>query len=111
MSDQQRADESSASDTESEDPMTETAPTDATESETNGGPSTAARVRRGVNYLLLAGLAVFALVTAVGFYTSMQGVIRTWVAPDFQPVVNAAFNLVVLLVVSAGLVRQVRRLS
>lgn len=111
MSERRRADESNASDTESEDTMTETAPTDATESETDDGPSTAARVRHGVDYLLLAGLAVFALVAAVGFYASMQGVIRTWVTPDFQPVVNAAFNLVVLLAVSAGLVRQIRRLS
>lgn len=71
----------------------------------------ATRVRRGVDYLLLAGLAVFALVAAVGFYTSAQGAIRTWVAPDFRPVVTAGFNLVVLLVVSAGLVRQVRRLA
>jgi len=103
-SDHERADERN----ESDESMTETAETGATE---ENGRSTAARVRRGVDYLLLAGLAVFALVAAVGFYTSMQGVIRTWVSPDFQPVVNAAFNLVVLFVVSAGLVRQVRRLS
>jgi hypothetical protein len=73
--------------------------------------STADRVRRGLDYLLLAGLAVFALVAAVGFYTSAQGAIRTWVTPEFRPVVSAAFNLVVLLAVSAGLVRQVRRLG
>jgi uncharacterized membrane protein YcjF (UPF0283 family) len=107
-SDHERADERD----ESDESMSETAATGATESETEeNGRSTAARVRRGVDYLLLAGLAVFALVAAVGFYTSMQGVIRTWVSADFQPVVNAAFNLVVLFVVSAGLVRQVRRLS
>lgn len=108
-----RADEERASDTESEESMTETAQTEATESATTDEetPSTAARVRRGVDYLLLAGLAIFALVAAVGFYTSMQGVIRTWIEPDFRPVVNAAFNLVVLFVVGAGLVRQVRRLS
>jgi hypothetical protein len=93
--------------------MTETAqpgPTDSAD-KNEETPSTADRVRRGIDYLLLAGLAVFALVAAIGVYTSMQGVIRTWVEPDFQPVVNTAFNLVVLFVVGAGLVRQVRRLS
>ena len=103
-------DEPSASEHDSEESMTETAQTDTTESATDE-VSTAARVRRGVDYLLLAGLAIFALVAAVGFYTSMQGVIRTWIEPDFRPIVNAAFNLVVLLAVSAGLLRQVRRLS
>ena len=106
-------DRANVTDHESDEPMTETAETDATESapDEDESSSTAARVRRGVDYLLLAGLAIFALVAAIGFYTSMQGVIRTWIEPDFRPVVNAAFNLVVLFVVGAGLVRQVRRLS
>jgi hypothetical protein len=85
--------------------------TEETEAPDGTTESRATRVRRGVDCLLLAGLAVFALVAAVGFYTSAQGAIRTWVSPDFRPVVTAAFNLVVLLVVSAGLVRQVRRLA
>ncbi|MFB6169452.1 MAG: hypothetical protein ABEJ43_11505 [Haloferacaceae archaeon] len=101
-----------ADDHDGETSMTETTATTTTDSETDEtAPSTADRVRRGVDYLLLAGLAVFALVAAVGVYTSVQGVIQTWVQPDYQPIVNAAFNLVVLLVVGAGLVRQVRRLS
>ena len=116
MSEHERADDepnASASDNEGDESMTETAQTDATERADSDEetPSTADRVRRGVDYLLLAGLAVFALVAAVGFYTSMQGVIRTWIEPDFRPIANAAFNLVVLFVVGAGLVRQVRRLS
>ena len=111
MSENRADDEPSVSDNDSEESMTETAGTAETERTDEETPSTAARVRRGVVYLLLAGLAIFALVAAIGFYTSMQGVIRTWIQPDFRPVVNAAFNLVVLFVVSAGLVRQVRRLS
>ncbi len=105
------------SDDDTADEMTQTQPraeqSDATaqsDDQTDDTP-TADRVRRGLDYLLLAGLALFALVAAVGFYTSTQGAIRTWVSPDFRPVVSAAFNLVVLLVVSAGLVRQVRRLG
>lgn len=73
--------------------------------------TTADRVRRGVDYLLLAGLALFALVAAVGFYTSVQGVVRTWVTAEFRPFATAAFNLAVLLAVAAGLRRQVRRLG
>jgi hypothetical protein len=108
MNDAERDDEPSTTDLEDDRTMTETAADHETDER---GRSTATRVRRGVDYLLLAGLAVFALVAAVGLYTSMQGVIRTWIEPDFRPVVNAAFNLVVLLVVGAGLVRQVRRLG
>jgi len=91
--------------------QTDERPSDATAETDEPTRSTADRVRRGLDYLLLAGLAIFALVAAVGFYTSAQGAIRTWVSPDFRPVVSAAFNLVVLLVVGAGLVRQVRRLG
>lgn len=113
MSEERADDENRADDHDDEQSMTQTAQTGAMDrpDSDEGTPSTAARVRRGVDYLLLAGLAIFALVAAVGFYTSMQGVIRTWIEPDFRPVVNAAFNLVVLFVVGAGLVRQVRRLS
>lgn len=82
-----------------------------TDTETDTTESTSERVRRALNYLLLAGLAIFALVAAVGFYTASTSVISTWVTHEYRPLVRAAFNLVVLLVVGAAIVRQTRRLS
>ncbi len=104
MSDDNTADETSRPRADRTDDATER-PADRADA------PTADRVRRGLDYLLLVGLAIFALVAAVGFYTSAQGAIRTWTSPEFRPVVSAAFDLVVLLMVSAGLVRQIRRLG
>lgn len=67
-----------------------------------------------VQYLqwgLLALLVLFGLAAAVGLYTSVGRIIQVWVASEFQPVFNAAFNLLVLLLVAAGITGVLRRLS
>lgn len=64
-----------------------------------------------LEYAALAGFALFALVGAVGLYTSLGRVIGVWVAGEFQPVFRAGLNLLVLLIAVAGLSTVVRRLA
>lgn len=59
---------------------------------------------------LLALLVVFALVAAVSLYGNVGRIIQVWVAEDYRPIFNAAFNLVVLLVAAAGIGTVLRRL-
>lgn len=65
-------------------------------------------------YLAWGGLGVCSLVALVGlfqFYGSVAAVIDIWVAPKYEPVARAAFNLAVLLVGIAGVSWSVRELS
>ena len=66
-------------------------------------------VARLLNYLLLAGLSVFALAAAVQFYLNAAATIGRWVAPAYRSAFQAAFNLAVLLVTVAGASRQLDR--
>jgi hypothetical protein len=67
-------------------------------------------VRRAVDYVLLAGLLLVGLVAVVSLYLSASQVITDWVAPAYRSLFRTAFNLVVVLLVGAGLVVQLRRL-
>lgn len=86
-------------------------------SESDGSPVTDTRlpetdeVARYLHWAALAGLAVFGLVAAISLYTSFGRIIDVWVAPEFQPVFRAAFNLLVLLLVGAGISLVLRRLG
>ncbi|WP_372912135.1 hypothetical protein [Salinigranum sp.] len=73
--------------------------------------TTATRVRRGLDYALLGGLAFLGLVAAIQFYLAADQTINVWVTREYRPPFKMVFNLVVLLVVGIGLSRQVRRLS
>lgn len=69
------------------------------------------RVRRG---LLWAGIGLLALLAAVALfrvYTNASAAIARFVAPDFQPVFQATFNLAVLLFAVAGIGLLLRRLQ
>lgn len=68
-------------------------------------------VVRYLQWGLLALLVLFGLAAAVGLYTSVGRIIEVWVAREFQPVFNAAFNLLVLLLVAAGISGLLHRLS
>lgn len=59
----------------------------------------------------LAVAVLFALVSAVGFYTSARRAIDVWVATPYQPAFDAAFNLAVLLAMLAVASRLVDRLE
>ncbi|PSQ33475.1 hypothetical protein BRD09_00740 [Halobacteriales archaeon SW_10_68_16] len=56
-------------------------------------------------------LFVLAVVATAGLYSSVGRVIDIWIAPDFQPLFRAAFNLAVVLVCAAGLSVLLRRVD
>jgi hypothetical protein len=65
-----------------------------------------------VDYLAWAGvavLAVTALVALFGFYTGVSRAISVWVTREYRPIVNAAFNLALLLVALGGIGLLLRR--
>ncbi len=68
-------------------------------------------LRRRLNYALLAGLSLLALVAALQFYLNASSTINQWVTREYRSIFQATFNLVVLLVTAAGISRQVRRLT
>jgi hypothetical protein len=49
-------------------------------------------------------------VVAFRFYFAASNAVSYWVAEPYESAFQAAFNLVVLLLVGAGIVRQVRRM-
>ncbi|MEF8843282.1 MAG: hypothetical protein V5A62_16930 [Haloarculaceae archaeon] len=65
-----------------------------------------------VGYLKWAGvavLAVTALVALFGFYTGVSRAISVWVTREYRPLVNAAFNLALLLAALGGIGLLLRR--
>jgi hypothetical protein len=65
-------------------------------------------------YLVWVGVAVLGLTAVValaGFYTGVSSAIRVWVANEYRPLVNAAFNLTLLLAAVAGIGLLLRRES
>ncbi len=83
----------------------------ANDAESGSDGKTAARVRRGLDYALLAGLSLLGLIAAIQFYLAADQTINVWVTREFRPPFKMLFNLVVLLVVGVGLSRQLRRLT
>lgn len=66
---------------------------------------------RGLEWAALLTLAVLALYALLRFYGSASTAISLWIAPEYEPFYQAAFNLVVLLVATLGVVRIVGRLG
>jgi hypothetical protein len=75
-----------------------------------GGESTADRLRRYLNYAVLAGLMLIALVAVFRLYGAVTRTINTFVTPEYRAPFLAAFNLVVLLVAALGISLQLKRL-
>ncbi|WP_411964094.1 hypothetical protein [Haloferax sp. YSMS24] len=71
----------------------------------------AERVRRYLDYAVLAGLLLLALIAALQFYLNATQTITTWVNPEFRAPFQAAFNLVLLLGAALGISIQIRRLT
>ncbi|MFW5977710.1 MAG: hypothetical protein ACOCP2_00555, partial [Halohasta sp.] len=59
-------------------------------------------LRTVLNYAALAGLVLFALVSAVQLYSAVGGVISQLIAVEYRDFFRAAFNLVVLLLCVGG---------
>ncbi|MUV56907.1 hypothetical protein [Halogeometricum sp. CBA1124] len=80
-------------------------------SERSGGSETVDRLRTVLNYAVLAGLLLLAVLSAVQLYWAISRTISTFVVYEYRAPVQAAFNLVVLLVAALGISVQLRRLT
>jgi len=67
-------------------------------------------LRRTLNYVLLGGLSLLALIATIQLYLNVSSVINQWVTYEYRSLFQAAFNLTVLLLVGAGMVWQVNRI-
>jgi len=67
-------------------------------------------LRRTANYALLAGLSLLALIATLQLYFNVSSAINQWISDEYRSLFQAAFNLAVLLLASAGIAWQVRRL-
>lgn len=56
-------------------------------------------------------LSILAVVATAGLYTSVSSAIDVWVASDYEPIVRALFNLVVVLTCALGLSVLLRRID
>ena len=104
--DSDRADESGAADSGVD--------TDSTASDGGGEAASGGRfgTERPITYLTWAGvavLAVTALVALFGFYTGVSRAISVWVSSSYRPIVNAGFNLALLLAALGGIGLLLRR--
>ena len=68
-------------------------------------------LRTVLNYVALAGLVLFALVSAVQLYTAIGGIINELIASEYRIFFRAAFNLVVLLLCVGGISLQLDRIT
>jgi hypothetical protein len=71
----------------------------------------ATRLRRYLDYAVLAGLLLLALVAVLQFYLNATQTISTWVTPEYRAPFKAVFNIVILLVSGLGISIQLRRLT
>ncbi|ELZ93971.1 hypothetical protein C440_10138 [Haloferax mucosum ATCC BAA-1512] len=92
--------------------MERTEPTEPAEDiEEQDNRAFAERLRRYIDYAVLAGLLLLALIAALQFYLNASQVISTWVNPEYRPFFHAAFNLVLLFGAGLGISYQLVRLS
>jgi hypothetical protein len=80
-------------------------------SDASDGSETVDRLRTVLNYAVLAGLLLLAVLSAVQLYWAISRTISTFVVYEYRAPVQAAFNLVVLLVAALGISVQLRRLT
>ncbi|QSG09482.1 hypothetical protein [Halapricum desulfuricans] len=104
-------DESASTETPSENVFVDDAADDGGDesvvtSETGGDTQS---LQATLEFAALAGLALFAAVTAYGFYTNASRAISEFVAASYVSLFQAAFNLALLLVTLAGLSLLARR--
>jgi len=85
-----------------------TAPTGDSDDDSNEGTSDLVRYAR---YALLGGLTLLALVATLRFYFAASNAIDIWVARQYRPLFQAAFNLVVLLVAAVGISWEIRKVA
>ncbi|QIB75029.1 hypothetical protein GL213_05310 [Halogeometricum borinquense] len=77
----------------------------------DSGDSTVSRLVTVLNYAILGGLLLLAVIAAVQLYLSVSRTVTTFVVYEYRAPVLAAFNLVVFLIAALGISVQVRRLT
>ncbi|GAA0310590.1 hypothetical protein [Halarchaeum salinum] len=65
-------------------------------------------LRRGARWLGIGIAGLVALVACVSLYGAVGTIISQWVAPRYQPLYGAAFDVVVLLLAAAVVARLTR---
>jgi hypothetical protein len=80
-------------------------------SDASDGSETVERLRTVLNYAVLAGLLLLAVLSAMQLYWAISRTISTFVVYEYRAPVQAAFNLVVFLVAALGISVQLRRLT
>ncbi|WP_123534185.1 hypothetical protein [Halosimplex salinum] len=68
-------------------------------------------IRSYVQWAAFGILCLLALVATFRFYFAASEAIRVWFSPDFVPVFQAVFNLVVLVASAVGISLLVRRIA
>jgi hypothetical protein len=66
---------------------------------------------RYAHYALLGGLTLLALVATLRLYLAASTAIDIWVAREYRPLFQAAFNLVVLLLAAVGISWEVQQVA
>jgi hypothetical protein len=67
-------------------------------------------VERKLRYAFVAGLALLALIALLRFYFAASATIDTWIAREYRSLLQALFNLAILLLSGAGILWQARKL-
>jgi len=69
------------------------------------------KARRGLLWLALAALSLLAFVALLQFYLNASAAIDRWIAAEYRRIMQAVFNLVVLLCSGIGIALVVRELG
>lgn len=110
------ADDQSADQPAVDDTITEAEPTDDTDaSETVSEQATAEEndsrsLTRYLEWAALAVLSLLAVIATLRFYLSASTAIGRLVSPQYEPMFQAGFNLVILLLAVTGISLLVRRI-
>jgi hypothetical protein len=67
-------------------------------------------IERTLRYLFVAGLALLALIALLRFYFAASATIDSLIAPAYRSLFQALFNLTILLLSGAGILRQANQL-
>ncbi|WP_018258648.1 hypothetical protein [Halomicrobium katesii] len=85
--------------------------TEAQHDDETAASNTGQRVIDALQWAAFAMLILVALIATLQFYFAASNAIRNFVTPDYRPLFQAIFNLVILLASALGLSVLVRRIT
>ncbi len=91
--------------------MTKTADDDESLDDRRYALSDTSRPLRALEWVALGVLSLLAIYALIQFYGSVSEAISLWIAAEYEPLFQAGFNLVVLLVAVVGTLRLVERIA